>query len=151
MCQASQKVQELEDLFKDDEINNLTNVCDENILSYIKNLEILVSNHINQYSEKENMRMIVNNLKKKFPNYLQKSTNKCKQQYKKTTLLFYYKKFVLLEDISENKYLELMLMKAPSRDISGINQITVLKLLIQLNQIKLLTKKYLKLLFKIKF
>ena len=126
MCHPAQKVQELEDLFKDDELNNLTNVNDENILEYIKNLAVLVSNHINKESEKSNTRMIVDNLKRKFPNFLQKSTNKCKQQYKKTTILFYYKKFVLLENISENKYLELMLMKAPSRDISGINQITVL-------------------------
>ena len=46
MCHPAQKVQELEDLFKDDELNNLTNVNDENILEYIKNLAVLVSNHI---------------------------------------------------------------------------------------------------------
>lgn len=126
MCRPSQKVEELEDLFKGDELNNLSNVDDAVIHKYLTSLHLLVSDHLTRETENFNTRMVVNNLKKKFPNYLQKCTNKCKQQYKKTTLLFYYKKFVLLEKVDENKYLELMLMKAPSRDISGINQVTIL-------------------------
>jgi len=126
MCQTSQKVQDLEDLFKDDELNDVSSICETTVFNYIRYLEDYVSEHIRQEPEKYNSRLVVNKLKKKFPNYLQKCTHRCKQQYKKTMLLFYYKKFVLLKKIHENKYLELMLMKAPSRDISGINQITIL-------------------------
>ena len=52
--------------------------------------------------------------------------SKMKKQYKKTVLLFHYKRMLLNGEIAENKFLELMLMKSPSRDISGINQITIL-------------------------
>ena len=107
-------------------MNNIRNINEKNIEKYLQSLYYLVEEHIKKETESENMRMIVNKLKKKFPNYLQKCTNKHQCQYKKTTLLFYYKKFVLLNKIKEDKFLELMLMKSPSRDISGINQITIL-------------------------
>ena len=127
MCNHSKKsIEELEDLFKHDEMNTITNINEEIIVNYLKSLCSLVKEHINKEHETKNIRLIVNKLKKKFPNYLQKCTNKHKCQYKKTTLLFYYKKFVLLDEIKEDKFLELMLMKSPSRDISGINQITIL-------------------------
>jgi len=127
MCKASNKsIEELEDLFKHDEMNTIMNIDEETIVNYLKSLGSFVKEHINKESETKNIRLIVNKLKKKFPNYLQKCTNKHQCQYKKTTLLFYYKKFVLLGEIKEDKFLELMLMKSPSRDISGINQITIL-------------------------
>tara|TARA_A100001011_G_C14306393_1_gene843369 strand:+ start:1265 stop:3184 length:1920 start_codon:yes stop_codon:yes gene_type:complete len=127
MCQSSNKsVKELEDLFKHDEMNTITNIDEQNIEQYMKTLSSLVIDHISKETETENVRIIVSKLKKKFPNYLQKCTNKHQCQYKKTTLLFYFKKFVLLKKLKEDKYLELMLMKSPSRDISGINQITIL-------------------------
>ncbi len=127
MCQSSNKsVEELEDLFKHDEMNTITNIDEINIEQYMNTLSTLVREHISKETETENVRLIVSKLKKKFPNYLQKCTNKHQCQYKKTTLLFYFKKFVLLKKLKEDKYLELMLMKSPSRDISGINQITIL-------------------------
>ena len=103
MCQTSQKVQDLEDLFKDDELNDVSSICETTVFNYIRYLEDYVSEHIRQEPEKYNSRLVVNKLKKKFPNYLQKCTHRCKQQYKKTMLLFYYKKFVLLKKIHENK------------------------------------------------
>jgi ELP3 family radical SAM enzyme/protein acetyltransferase len=127
MCQSANKtIEELEDLFKHDEMNTITDVDEEIIENYVKSLCALVKEHVAIETETENIRLVVNKLKRKFPNYLQKCTNKHQCQYKKTTLLFYYKKFLLLEKIKEDKYLELMLMKSPSRDISGINQITIL-------------------------
>ena len=55
-----------------------------------------------------------------------KVNRKYKNQFKKTVLLYYYRKFLEEEIIQKNKYLEIMLLKSPSRDISGINQITIL-------------------------
>jgi len=127
MCKsANNSIEELEDLFKYDEMNTITNIDEINIEKYMTSLSSLVTEHIKNETEIENTRIVVDKLKRKFPNYLQKCTNKHKCQYKKTTLLFYYKKFVLLEKIKQDKFLELMLMKSPSRDISGINQITIL-------------------------
>ena len=127
MCKNTfQTVEELEDLFKNDELNNLNLVDENTVYQYLNSLNDFVINHLNNETETTNPRVVVNKLKIKFPNYLQKCTNKYKYQYKKTTLLFYYKKYILLNKIKENKFLELMLMKAPSRDISGINQITLL-------------------------
>ena len=126
MCSSGKPIEELEDLFKHDEMNTITNIDEQNIENYMTSLCTLVKVHIEKETETENTRMVVSKLKRKFPNYLQKCTNKHQCQYKKTTLLFYYKKFVLLEKIKEDKFLELMLMKSPSRDISGINQITIL-------------------------
>lgn len=127
MCTSSNSaIEELEDLFKHDEMNNVTNIDEINIVNYLISLSLFISEHMKKEIEKKNVRLIVSKLKKKFPNYLQKCTHKHQSQYKKTTLLFYYKKFVLLEKIKEDKFLELMLMKSPSRDISGINQITIL-------------------------
>lgn len=126
MCTLGNSVQELEDLFKHDEMNTITDIDEEHIEKYLISLSLFVKDHIENENENENARIIVSKLKRKFPNYLQKCTNKHQKQYKKTSLLFYYKKFVLLDEIKEDKYLELMLMKSPSRDISGINQITIL-------------------------
>ncbi len=127
MCTNTFKsVEELEDLFKNDELNNIESIDEKLIYNYLISLKHFVENHLKNETNNTNPRIVVNKLKIKFPKYLQKCTNIHKQQYKKTCLLFYYKKFVLLDKIKENKFLELMLMKAPSRDISGINQITLL-------------------------
>ena len=92
MCKTSNDaIEELEDLFKYDEMNTITNVDEIHIENYIKSLCSLVKIHIEKETEHKNERVIINNLKKKFPNYLQKCTHKHKCQYKKTTLLFYYK------------------------------------------------------------
>ena len=126
MCTLGNSVQELEDLFKHDEMNTITDIDETHIENYLESLSLLVKDHIEKEKENENTRIIVNKLKKKFPNYLQKCTNIHQKQYKKTSLLFYYKKFTLLNKLEEDKFLELMLMKSPSRDVSGINQITIL-------------------------
>ena len=70
--------------------------------------------------------MILNKLKNNFVKFIGQVNRMYKNQFKKTILLYYYRKFLENGKIEENKYLEIMLMKSPSRDISGINQITIL-------------------------
>ena len=79
MCKNTfQSVEELEDLFKNDELNNL-NLVDESIIyKYLNTLNGLVIKHLDNETETTNPRVVVNKLKIKFPNYLQKCTNKYK-------------------------------------------------------------------------
>ena len=91
-------------------------------------LESLNSQIINLMIElkEPNERIILQKLKKKFMNMMRVPCRKYRVQFKKTILLYYYRKLTAIGELEENKFLELLLMKAPSRDISGINQITLL-------------------------
>ena len=125
MCNPNISITDLEDLINNNVLSE-KNIDEELINKFILSLQ----NHVNLFIEKNkhstNIRLIINNLKKVFPKYLQKTGHSLRTQFKKSTLLFYYKKMIANQLIEENKFLELMLMKAPSRDISGINQITIL-------------------------
>ena len=64
MCDPSNKsIEELEDLFKHDEMNTITNIDEETIVNYLKSLYSFVKEHINKESETKNIRLIVNKLK----------------------------------------------------------------------------------------
>jgi ELP3 family radical SAM enzyme/protein acetyltransferase len=125
MCNPNISITDLEDLINNNVLSE-KNIDEELINKFILSLK----DHVNLFIEKNknstNIRLIINNLKKEFPKYLQKTGHSLRTQFKKSTLLFYYKKMIANQLIEENKFLELMLMKAPSRDISGINQITIL-------------------------
>ena len=96
----------------------------------ILSLDWKIKNMVNDLKKeqvyKENPRMILDNLKKKFSSMLTTMYRKHRCQFKKTTLLREYKSMILRDDIKDNRYLNILLMKSPSRDISGINQITLL-------------------------
>ena len=125
MCNPNVSIEDLEDLINNNALSE-KNVNQELIYKFLLSLNDYVNEFIKINKTGTNMRLIINNLKKVFPKYLQKTGRNLRTQFKKSTLLFYYKKMLVNELIQENKFLELMLMKAPSRDISGINQITIL-------------------------
>ena len=125
MCNPNYSIGDLEDLMKKNALSQ-EDIDEDKIKIFILNLQDLVNSFIAENNSITNIRLVIDNLKKKFPNYLQKIGRKSRSQYKKSSLLFHYKKMVYNNEIQENKMLELMLMKSPSRDISGINQITIL-------------------------
>lgn len=133
MCQSKYELSDLEDILVS--YNNDMDVDEENIQNYIHILNKKVIKSWDDFKETEqndrpnhtiNSRMFYGILKKQFPKFMQQAMSQMKKQYKKTILLFHYKKMILNNQIQDNKFLEWMLMKAPSRDISGINQITIL-------------------------
>ena len=117
------KINDLEDIVKH---YNPDIDVDENIMINILNE---LSEDINLLFKKftgNNQRLFLNQSRKNYVKFIKKASSKYKVQYKKPILLYYYKKLLAEERIEENKYLELTLLKTPSRDISGINQITIL-------------------------
>jgi ELP3 family radical SAM enzyme/protein acetyltransferase len=119
------KLEDLEDILVS--YNNNMDVDETQIKIYLNILNNKVNNFYDEFSKKEkNPRMFYEALKSKFAKFMQEAMSQTKNQYKKTVLLYHYKKSVLNDEMYENKFLEWMLMKSPSRDISGINQITVL-------------------------
>lgn len=96
-------------------------------MKYLISLNSKVNKLVNELKENnKNDRMILHQLKNNFVRLIGQVNRVHKNQFKKTILLYYYRKFLENKKIEENKYLEIMLMKSPSRDISGINQITIL-------------------------
>ena len=71
-------------------------------------------------SKEENQNNIMIHLKANFQRKLQAFLKQHKIQIKKSILLFYYKKFIGMGMVKENKYLIKLLMKKPANDISGI-------------------------------
>ena len=119
---------DIEDILK--KFNPKQNKCLENeelAKLYLISLNSKVNEFVNKLKKEEvNSRIILNSLKKNFIKMIGKVNREYKNQFKKTILLYYYRKFLENNIIEENKYLEIMLLKSPSRDISGINQITIL-------------------------
>lgn len=111
---------------------NATNKGDDSVnmdATLAKCFLVSLNSQINEYIielKEPNERIVLQKLKKVFMSMMRVPNRKYKTQFKKTVLLYYYRKFSLLNEIPENKFLELLLMKSPSRDISGINQITLL-------------------------
>lgn len=111
---------------------NATNKEDETInmditlaKCFLESLNSQIINFMIELKE-PNERIILQKLKKKFMNMMRVPCRKYRVQFKKTILLYYYRKLTAIGELEENKFLELLLMKSPSRDISGINQITLL-------------------------
>ena len=119
---------DIEDIMKKYNSNhNETLENEELAMKYLNSLNSKVIQLVNELKEKnENDRMILNKLKNNFVKFITQVNRVHKNQFKKTILLYYYRKFLENGKFEENKYLEIMLMKSPSRDISGINQITIL-------------------------
>ena len=119
---------DIEDIMKKYNPNHNESLENEEVaMKYLCSLNSKVIKLVNELKEKnENDRMILNKLKNNFVKFITQVNRVHKNQFKKTILLYYYRKFLENGKIEENKYLEIMLMKSPSRDISGINQITIL-------------------------
>ena len=127
MCQTTKnyQIEDLEDILKG--YNNNLDIDEEKIHKYIHIINDSILTLKDKYEKQnDNPRIFYSNLKNRFSSIMRIAGRELRVQYKKTILLFYYKKMIELGVIEENKFLELMLMKAPSRDISGINQITIL-------------------------
>lgn len=118
-------IEDLEDILVS--YNNVIDIDEFVIANYLDILDKKVTSYHEKFSQYDkNPRMFYSSLKSKFGKFMQETMSQTKHQFKKTVLLFHYKRRVLNGEMKENKFLEWMLMKAPSRDISGINQITVL-------------------------
>ena len=115
---------DIEDILKKYNPNHNETLENEDLaMKYLCSLNSKVNQLVNELKEKnENDRMILNKLKNNFVKFIGQVNRINRNQFKKTILLYYYRKFLENGEIEENKYLEIMLMKSPSRDISGINQ-----------------------------
>jgi ELP3 family radical SAM enzyme/protein acetyltransferase len=74
----------------------------------------------------KNYNLYFSKIKPLFNRMFYKTMSKYKLRVKKPVLMFYYKKYIEEGKIKDNNILKKLLMKSPSRDISGINQITIL-------------------------
>ena len=120
-------ISDLEDIIK--KYNNDMDSYDDKIIETILNDLLFIINKFytdNYHKYNDNFNLYFSELKKHFSRQMYKTINKHKMQIRKPVLLFYYKKFIYNKKIESNDILIQLLMKAPSRDISGINQITLL-------------------------
>lgn len=126
MCTtANYSITDLEDIMIG--YNNDLDVDETNVTQYLTSLMSDIDKSWMLFTKNDNNpRMFYAQLKSDFPRLMRNAMCITKKQYKKTVLLYFYKKLLLNDAIKENKFLEWMLMKSPSRDISGINQITIL-------------------------
>ena len=113
---------DIEDILKKYNPNHNETLENEDLaMKYLCSLNSKVIQLVNELKEKnENDRMILNKLKNNFVKFIGQVNRIHRNQFKKTILLYYYRKFLENGEIEENKYLEIMLMKSPSRDISEL-------------------------------
>ena len=121
-------IADLEDIVKQynkDEMENLDvdimNKILDDVYTFVVNYE---TEHADLY--KKNYNLYFANIKPVFNKMFYKTMSKYKVRVKKPILLFYYKKYIQEGKYEDNNIMKKLLMKAPSRDISGINQITIL-------------------------
>ena len=87
MCNPNYTIEDLEDLMKQNDLYQ-KDVDDDKIKIFIIQLNDMVYEFINSQKDTNNVRLLVNNLKKKFPRFLQKVGNVSRSQYK--NLLCYF-------------------------------------------------------------
>ena len=129
MCSPmGNNIADLEDIVKQynkDEMENLNvdvmNKILGDVYTFVVNYE---TEHTDLY--KKNYNLYFANIKPVFNKMFYKTMSKYKVRVKKPILLFYYKKYIQEGKYEDNNIMKKLLMKAPSRDISGINQITIL-------------------------
>ena len=124
---ATNNIQDLEDIIGkyNTELNNYS---EEILFKILLDLNNYINNYyyLNTQLHDTNFNLYFSKLKQNFTKFMYKTINSYKIQIKKPILLFYYKKFIQNKKIENNDILIQLLMKSPSRDISGINQITLL-------------------------
>lgn len=93
-----------------------------NLIDYVKKKENDYYHKNKDYTYQNLIALMKNDFQKEIRN----QQRIYKVQLKKTVLLYNYRKLIELNKIEENELLILLLMKKPSNNISGINQITIL-------------------------
>tara|TARA_B100000963_G_C22633179_1_gene676090 strand:- start:227 stop:2164 length:1938 start_codon:yes stop_codon:yes gene_type:complete len=128
MCSVNTKISDLEDIVKyynEDVMNNINEDVVFNIIcKFINFINNYKSNHLEIYET--NYNYYFSKIRPEFNKLYFRTCSEFKVSIKKPILLFYYKKFVSQNKIPEISILRQLLLKSPSRDISGINQITLL-------------------------
>lgn len=128
MCSVNNNIADLEDIVKQynkDDMDNLDVDIVETILDEIYNF---VKDYEKKHNElyNKNYNLYFSKIKAAFHKVFYRIMSSHKVRIKKPILLFYYKKYISEGKMADNNVLKKLLMKAPSRDISGINQITIL-------------------------
>ena len=128
MCETNSTIADLEDIIKKYNKNEINQVDSNIILQVLKDCCEFTDKYknINYNLYETNYNLYFSQFKPIFNKFYHKCLRNHKTQFKKPVLLFYYKKFVQEKKISENHTINQLLIKVPSRDISGINQITLL-------------------------
>ena len=104
-----------------------TQVCDEDIvIQLLHHLKSWIIESYTKYKDTKKEKQIIHKLRNDIPRVLQKFLRPYKIQMKKASLLYRYKKLREENKIEQIDILSILLMKKPSNDMSGINQITIL-------------------------
>ena len=102
-----------------------TSYDEEILLNLLNHLITWIDDYYHTTSDKTHNQKF-KALRDKVTQKIQKKLRPHKIQIKKITLLYNYRRLVKEQKIKEHPLLPLILMKKPSNDISGINQITIL-------------------------
>ena len=129
MCSTFEtKIEDLEDIVKyynEDSMNTVSESTIYIILSkFLTYLDEYKQIHHELYES--NFNLYFSRLRPNFSKFYFRTCSEERLTLKKPVLLFYYKKFIYQEKLHDSSILKQLLMKSPSRDISGINQITLL-------------------------
>jgi ELP3 family radical SAM enzyme/protein acetyltransferase len=114
---------DIEDILR--ETNQTIDFDETTMINLLEHLKVWLEQCSEKYNDKNDNELFAI-LKNVIVKEIQKFCRPYKIQVKKTVLLYYYNKFVAQNKFEENDFLRLLLMKKPSNDISGINQITIL-------------------------
>ena len=126
MCEHKSNIGDLEDLVKQYNKDEMENIDSEIILKILNEIYDFVIDYQNINSElyNKNYNLYFSKIKPMFNRMFYKTMSKYKLRVRKPILMFYYKKYIEEGKIKDNNVIKKLLMKSPSRDISGINQIT---------------------------
>ena len=107
--------------------NQDTKECDEEIvIQLLHHLKTWIIDSYTKYKDSKKDKEIIHKLRNEIPKVMQKFLRPYKIQIKKASLLYRYKQLREENKIDQIDVLSLLLIKKPSNDISGINQITIL-------------------------
>ncbi len=128
MCDRKSNIDDLEDIVKQYNKDEMENLDAEIILKILNEIYDFIIDYQNMNYElyNKNYNLYFSKIKPLFNRMFYKTMSKYKLRVKKPVLMFYYKKYIEEGKIKDNNILKKLLMKSPSRDISGINQITIL-------------------------
>ncbi|MBI96159.1 hypothetical protein CL656_03350 [bacterium] len=127
MCSVQPNIDDVEDIIKQynkDDINVDISLIIIVLKQYINFINTYESKNYNLYET--NYNLYFSKLKPEFNKFYFKILSNHKICIKKPVILFYYKKLIQENKLENINILKQLLMKSPNRDISGINQITIL-------------------------
>lgn len=107
--------------------NSGSKECDEEVvIKLLHHLKTWIIEKYNTYKDSRKEKEIIHKLRTDLPRVMQKFLRPYKIQIKKASLLYRYKQLREENKIESIDILSIILMKKPSNDLSGINQITIL-------------------------